>query len=120
MILGHHQEQEKVLLQQVFAEYFIKTDIVLFLFKAQNMALNSFVTKDGLEIGRSQGVQAAACKIQAEGYMNPLFLKPCGNNKIQVILNGKSVGNMSGYDFSKEKPKFQKIYFGSLSKYRKI
>lgn len=40
--------------------------------------------------------------------MNPLLLKPCGNNQIQIILNGKPIGNMSGYDFSKEKPKFKK------------
>ena len=72
------------------------------------MALNSFVTKDGLEIGRSQSVQAAACRIEPRGYMNPLLLKPCGNNQIQIILNGKPIGNMSGYDFSKEKPKFKK------------
>lgn len=68
-------------------------------FKSQNMALNSFVTKSGLEMGRAQVVQAAACSIDPEAYMNPILLKPTTNKKIQVIVNGKSIGNMSGIEY---------------------
>ena len=73
-------------------------------FKSQNMALNSFVTKSGLEMGRAQVVQAAACNIDPEAYMNPILLKPTTNRKIQVIVNGKSIGNMSGIEYGSFKP----------------
>ena len=107
MILGTSSGVGKSIITTGLCRIFYKDGYSTVPFKAQNMALNSFVTRDGLEIGRSQGVQAAACKIEAEGFMNPLLLKPCGNNTIQVILNGKPVGNMSGYEFFKEKPKYR-------------
>ena len=108
MILGTSSGAGKSITAAGLCRIFYKDGYSVIPFKAQNMALNSFVTKEGLEIGRSQSVQAAACKIEPKGYMNPLLLKPCGNNQIQIILNGKPIGNMSGYDFSKEKPKFKK------------
>lgn len=55
-------------------------------FKSQNMALNSFVTRQGLEMGRAQVVQAYACGIEPEVYMNPILLKPTTDRKIQVIV----------------------------------
>ena len=58
-------------------------------FKSQNMALNSFITKEGLEMGRAQVSQAEACKIDPIADMNPILLKPNGNNKSQVIVRGK-------------------------------
>lgn len=68
-------------------------------FKAQNMALNSFVTPDGLEIGRAQAVQAEAAGLDCESDMNPLLLKPSSNHTSQVVLNGKPVGDMNAYDY---------------------
>ncbi len=58
-------------------------------FKAQNMALNSFVTRDGAEIGRAQAMQAAAARIEPEADMNPVLLKPSAERQTQVIVNGK-------------------------------
>lgn len=68
-------------------------------FKAQNMALNSYATKDGLEIGRAQAVQAEAARLQCETDMNPLLLKPNSEHTTQVVLNGRPMGNRSAYDY---------------------
>lgn len=68
-------------------------------FKAQNMALNSFVTADGLEMGRAQVAQAEAANILPRVEMNPVLLKPTGNATSQVIINGKPVGVMSAADY---------------------
>ena len=68
-------------------------------FKAQNMALNSYATPEGLEIGRAQAVQAEAAGIACHTDMNPLLLKPQSDHTSQVILNGKPVGNKHAYDY---------------------
>ncbi len=68
-------------------------------FKAQNMALNSFATPDGLEIGRAQAVQAQAAGLEPHTDMNPLLLKPQSDHTSQVVLNGKPIGNRDAYDY---------------------
>lgn len=68
-------------------------------FKAQNMALNSFITKEGLEMGRAQVMQAEAAGIEPEVAMNPVLLKPTNDVGSQVIVNGTSIGNMSARDY---------------------
>ena len=68
-------------------------------FKAQNMALNSFATPEGLEIGRAQAVQAEAAGIPCHTDMNPLLLKPQSDHTSQVVLNGKPIGNKNAYDY---------------------
>ena len=67
-------------------------------FKAQNMALNSYATPEGFEIGRAQAVQAEAAGIPCHTDMNPLLLKPQSDHTSQVILNGKPIGNKDAYD----------------------
>ena len=63
-------------------------------FKSQNMALNSFVTRDGLEMGRAQAVQAEAAGIEPDVRMNPVLLKPSSDTGSQVIVNGTARGHM--------------------------
>ncbi len=68
-------------------------------FKAQNMALNSYATPEGLEIGRAQAVQAEAAGIPCHTDMNPLLLKPSSDHTSQVVLHGKPIGNKDAYDY---------------------
>lgn len=74
-------------------------------FKSQNMALNSYITKDGLEMGRAQVTQAEAAGIEPDVRMNPILLKPSGKNRCQVIVNGKVLDTVSSsiYHDYKEK-----------------
>ncbi len=72
-------------------------------FKSQNMALNSYVTRDGLEMGRAQVVQAAAAGMEPSADMNPILLKPMGDTTSQVIVNGRPIGKMRASDYYKVK-----------------
>jgi adenosylcobyric acid synthase len=68
-------------------------------FKSQNMALNSFITEQGDEMGRAQVVQAEAAGKKPHVNMNPILLKPSTDKKAQVILNGKVFKNMSAVEY---------------------
>ncbi len=75
-------------------------------FKAQNMALNSYITSDGLEMGRAQVMQAEAAGIPPHVDMNPILLKPTNDTGSQVIIHGEVIGNMSAAEYHKSKQKF--------------
>ena len=72
-------------------------------FKSQNMALNSYITADGLEMGRAQAMQAQAAGIEPSVLMNPVLLKPTTDVGSQVIVNGKARGNMKARDYFRHK-----------------
>lgn len=78
-------------------------------FKSQNMSLNSYITLDGKEMGRAQVLQAYACGMEPEAYMNPILLKPTGDKKCQVIVNGKVWGNTTAMEYHKMKPQFSEM-----------
>ncbi len=83
-------------------------------FKSQNMALNSYITKEGLEMGRAQVMQAEAAGIEPSVLMNPILLKPTSDVGSQVIVNGEVRGNMSAMDYFRQKqtliPEIMKAY----------
>ena len=74
-------------------------------FKSQNMALNSFVTREGLEMGRAQAVQAEAAGLPPDARMNPILLKPTSDVGSQVIVNGKPIGTMPAREYFQYKKK---------------
>ena len=78
-------------------------------FKAQNMALNSFATIDGHEIGRAQAMQAQAAGVEPHVDMNPILLKPSSDIGSQVILNGKVAGNYRGVDYYELKDRLLEV-----------
>ena len=86
-------------------------------FKSQNMALNSFVTKDGLEMGRAQVMQAECAKTEPSVYMNPILLKPTNDIGSQVIVNGEVRGDMPAREYFKYK---KKLVPDILNAFRKL
>ncbi len=75
-------------------------------FKSQNMALNSYITEEGLEMGRAQVVQAEACGIAPHVCMNPILLKPTTDMGSQVIIRGEVVGDMRAMDYYRHKREY--------------
>lgn len=78
-------------------------------FKAQNMALNSYITHEGLEMGRAQAVQAEACGVEPSVLMNPVLLKPHTDKNSQVIVKGRPFGSLSAMDYHEYKIKLLKV-----------
>lgn len=101
MFQGTSSHVGKSILTTALCRIFFREGKKVAPFKAQNMALNSFVTADGLEMGRAQVAQAEAANILPEVEMNPVLLKPTGNSTSQVIIFGKPVGVMSAADYHK-------------------
>ena len=95
MIQGTMSGAGKSLLCAALCRIFAQDGYKVAPFKSQNMALNSFVTRDGLEMGRAQVVQAQAAGIEPDVRMNPILLKPSSDTGSQVIVNGEVRGHMS-------------------------
>ncbi|HEX3815729.1 MAG TPA: cobyric acid synthase, partial [Mycobacteriales bacterium] len=87
-------------------------------FKAQNMSLNSMVTADGAEIGRAQAMQAAAAGIEPEAAMNPVLLKPGGDQRSQVVLLGKPIAEVSALSYRQVKATLFETVLESLAELR--
>lgn len=99
MLVGTGSDVGKSILATALCRIFAQEGYHPAPFKAQNMALNSYATPEGFEIGRAQAVQAEACGIPCHTDMNPLLLKPNSEHTTQVVLNGKPIGNRSAYDY---------------------
>ena len=114
MIQGTMSNAGKSLLCAALCRIFLQDGYRVAPFKSQNMALNSFITDEGLEMGRAQVVQAEAAGIKPSVLMNPVLLKPTTDVGSQVIVNGEVLGNMPAADYFKYKkrliPDIMKAY----------
>lgn len=108
MIVGTMSGSGKSLVAAALCRCFARKGIKTAPFKAQNMSLNSFVTKDGGEMGRAQVVQAHAAGLEPHTDMNPVLLKPLGRAGSQVILNGEAIGNYPAEDYYAVKERIRK------------
>ncbi|MBN1219365.1 MAG: cobyric acid synthase [Anaerolineae bacterium] len=104
MILGTHSNAGKSILVTALCRIFAQAGYRVAPFKAQNMALNAGVTPEGHEIGRATMVQAAAAGIPAHVDMNPILLKPEGNSRSQMVLNGKPYTHIDAGNWRSLKP----------------
>lgn len=110
MVQGTGSGVGKSVIVSALCRLFLKDGFTVAPFKAQNMALNSFVTSEGGEIGRAQATQALACRIKPSIHHNPILIKPASHTCAQVIVSGKPVGTMSVYQYQR----FKERAFGKV------
>ncbi|WP_260845639.1 cobyric acid synthase [Paenibacillus sp. Y412MC10] len=99
MLQGTASDVGKSVVTAALCRIFVQDGYRTAPFKSQNMALNSYVTADGKEIGRAQGMQAEACGIEATTDMNPILIKPTGDMHSQIVVHGRPLAHMSATDY---------------------
>mgnify|MGYP001046552699 CR=1 FL=1 len=114
MILGSGSDVGKSVVVAGLCRLFAQEGVRVAPFKAQNMALNSFITPEGGEMGRAQVVQARAAGISPHVDMNPILLKPSSEVGSQVIVHGRVLGNLSARDFYRLKPRLVRQVMASF------
>ncbi|MCL2555230.1 MAG: cobyric acid synthase [Actinomycetia bacterium] len=95
LVAGTHSDAGKSVVTAGICRWLVRQGVRVAPFKGQNMSLNSFVTRDGAEIGRAQAMQAQAARVEPSALMNPVLLKPGGDRSSQVIVLGRAVGELS-------------------------
>nr|WP_202495035.1 cobyric acid synthase [Streptomyces sp. SID4982] len=95
LVAGTTSDAGKSVVTAGICRWLVRQGVKVAPFKGQNMSLNSFVTREGAEIGRAQAMQAQACRVEPTALMNPVLLKPGGERSSQVVLLGKPVGELS-------------------------
>ncbi|GGN67880.1 cobyric acid synthase [Streptomyces albiflavescens] len=95
LIAGTTSDAGKSVVTAGVCRWLVRQGVKVAPFKAQNMSLNSFVTREGAEIGRAQAMQAQAARVEPTALMNPVLLKPGSDRSSQVVLMGKPVGELS-------------------------
>jgi adenosylcobyric acid synthase len=106
MVLGTASHVGKSVITAALCRIFRDDGIDVAPFKAQNMALNSYATRDGLEIGRAQAVQAEAARVPPSADMNPVLLKPVSDTGSQVVLDGRVHATLTAKDFYAQRATF--------------
>ncbi|MFD0370694.1 cobyric acid synthase [Streptomyces sp. NPDC127114] len=99
LVAGTTSDAGKSVVTAGICRWLVRQGVKVAPFKGQNMSLNSFVTREGAEIGRAQAMQAQAARVEPSALMNPVLLKPGSDRSSQVVLMGKPVGEMSARGF---------------------
>lgn len=95
LVAGTTSDAGKSVVTAGICRWLVRQGVKVAPFKGQNMSLNSFVTREGAEIGRAQAMQAQAARVEPSALMNPVLLKPGSDRSSQVVLMGKPVGELS-------------------------
>jgi adenosylcobyric acid synthase len=119
MVQGTASHVGKSALVSALCRLFKQDGLRVLPFKAQNMALNSYVTAGGEEIGRAQAAQAEAAGVPAHVDMNPVLIKPEGERRSQIVVMGKPVGSMSALEYHEHKPALRVLVAEALTRLRR-
>jgi adenosylcobyric acid synthase len=118
LVAGTHSDAGKSVVAAGICRWLARQGVRVAPFKAQNMALNSVVTRDGAEIGRAQAVQAAAAGQEPEAAMNPILIKPSGHRHSQVIVMGKPYGDADARSYQELKHELRPVVASALADLR--
>jgi len=115
LVAGTTSDAGKSVLTAGIGRWLARQGVRVAPFKAQNMALNSYVTLDGAEIGRAQAMQALACGVEPEAAMNPILLKPGSDTHSQVVVLGKPMAEVGALDYRALKPRLEPVVRDALA-----
>jgi adenosylcobyric acid synthase len=115
LVAGTASDAGKSVVVAGLCRWLVRRGVKVAPFKAQNMALNSAVTPDGAEIGRAQVVQAAAARLPPEAAMNPILLKPSGEQTSQVVVMGQAVAELDAGAYQELKPRLRALVLDALA-----
>ena len=118
LVCGTHSDAGKSLVTAGICRWLRREGVSVAPFKAQNMALNSVVTRDGSEIGRAQAVQAAAAGVEPEAAMNPVLIKPSGEQHSQVVVMGRPYADADARSYQQLKDELRPIVAEALADLR--
>jgi len=118
MVVGTGSHAGKTVLVAALCRIYARRGLRVVPFKAQNMALNSYVTPEGGELGRAQAYQAAAAGVEPHVDMNPILLKPSSHDGCQVVAMGAPVGHMSVREYHDYQPEGWRLVTSALSRLR--
>ncbi|TYP84752.1 cobyric acid synthase [Blastococcus xanthinilyticus] len=118
LVAGTTSDAGKSLVTAGICRWLVRQGVSVAPFKAQNMSNNSMVTPDGAEIGRAQVMQAAAARVEPEAAMNPVLLKPGGENSSQVVVLGRPVADVTALSYRPMKAALLEQVLASLADLR--
>jgi adenosylcobyric acid synthase len=118
LVAGTTSDAGKSVLTAGICRWLARQGVKVAPFKAQNMALNSYVTLDGAEIGRAQAMQALACGLEPEAAMNPVLLKPGSDTHSQVVVMGTPMAEVGALDYRELKPRLEPVVRDALQSLR--
>jgi adenosylcobyric acid synthase len=118
LVCGTHSDAGKSVVVAGICRWLRRQGVSVAPFKAQNMALNSVVTREGHEIGRSQAVQAQAAGVEPQAAMNPILIKPSGERHSQVVVMGRPYADASARSYQQLKDELRPVVAAALAELR--